>query len=106
MMVQMDSSNTLLQVLVDDDKRGRIMAFYAMAFMGMAPFGSLLAGGLAGLIGAPHTLFIGGILCIVGAFSFSKNIVSAKNILPPPEKEITPDVATGIESSEEVTESL
>jgi MFS family permease len=106
MMVQMASSNTLLQVLVDDDKRGRIMAFYAMAFMGMAPFGSLLAGGLAGLIGAPHTLFIGGILCIVGAFSFSKNIVSAKNILRPPEKEITPALATGIESSEEVTESL
>ena len=106
MMVQMASSNTLLQVLVDDDKRGRIMAFYAMAFMGMAPFGSLLAGSLAGLIGAPHTLFIGGILCIFGAFFFSKNIMSAKNILRLPEKEISPEVATGIESSEEVTESL
>ena len=45
MMVQMASSNTLLQVLVDDDKRGRIMAFLSMAFMGMVLFGSLLAGG-------------------------------------------------------------
>jgi MFS family permease len=58
MMVQMASSNTLLQVLVEDDKRGRIMAFYAMAFMGMVPFGSLLAGSLAGLIGAPNTFWL------------------------------------------------
>ena len=71
MMVQMASSNTMLQVLVDDDKRGRVMAFYVMAFMGMAPFGSLLAGMLAGLIGAPHTLLIGGVLCVAGAAAFS-----------------------------------
>ena len=106
MMVQMASSNTMLQVLVDDDKRGRIMAFYAMAFMGMAPFGSLMAGGLAGLIGAPHTLLLGGILCIFGACLFSKHIVAAKYMLRPLEREITPEIATGIESSEEISESL
>lgn len=106
MMVQMASSNTLLQILVDDDKRGRVMAFYAMAFMGMAPFGSLLAGSLAGLIGAPYTLMAGGALCIFGAFLFSKNILSAKDIMKPVEKQITPEIENGIESSEEVTESM
>ncbi|MGB7568597.1 MAG: hypothetical protein WBM07_12110, partial [Chitinivibrionales bacterium] len=82
------------------------MALYAMAFMGMAPFGSLLAGGLAGLIGAPHTLLVGGILCILGAFSFSKNILSAQDKMRSPEKELSPEIETGIESSEEVTESV
>ncbi|MGB7568438.1 MAG: MFS transporter [Chitinivibrionales bacterium] len=106
MMVQMASSNTSLQVLVDDDKRGRVMALYAMAFMGMAPFGSLLAGGLAGLIGAPHTLLVGGVLCIFGAFLFSKNILSAQDKMRSPEKELSPEIETGIESSEEVTESV
>ena len=47
MMVQMASSNTILQTIVDEDKRGRVMSFYTMAFLGMAPLGSLLAGGLA-----------------------------------------------------------
>jgi MFS family permease len=106
MMVQMTASNTLLQVLVDDDKRGRIMAFYTMAFMGMAPFGSLIAGGLAGSVGAPRTLLIGGILCIGGAFLLSRDILSAKDMMRMPEEEITPEIARGIESSEEVTESL
>jgi len=71
MMVQMASSNTLIQTVVDDDKRGRVMSFYTMAFMGMAPFGSLLAGGLASKIGAPNTLLIGGIATILGAIVFA-----------------------------------
>ena len=66
-MVQMAASNTILQTLVDDDKRGRVMSFYTMAFLGTAPFGSLLAGGLADRIGAPHTLLVGGAGCILGA---------------------------------------
>jgi MFS family permease len=106
MMVQMASSNTSLQVLVDDDKRGRVMSFYAMAFMGMAPFGSLIAGGLAGWIGAPKTLLISGISCILGALIFSKDILKAKDHLKPPEKEITEEMEKGIEASEEITESL
>ncbi len=72
-IVQMASSNTILQSIVDDDKRGRVMSFYAMAFAGVAPFGSLLGGGLASRIGAPNTLLIGGICCIAAAiFSFIK----------------------------------
>jgi MFS family permease len=106
MMVQMAASNTLIQVLVDDDKRGRVMALYAMAFMGMAPFGSLLAGSLAGLIGTPHALMAGGIMCVLGALYFSKDILSAKNLMKRPEKEITLEAEKGIESSEEVAESM
>ncbi len=73
MIVQMASSNTILQTVVDDDKRGRVMSFYAMAFVGIAPFGSLLGGALASRIGAPTTLLYGGIVCIIAAiFSFAK----------------------------------
>ena len=71
MMVQMASSNTILQTVVDDDKRGRVMSFYTMAFMGTMPFGSLFAGTLATKIGAPATLLIGGVCCVIGALLFS-----------------------------------
>src|SRR5713101_2612297 len=62
LMVQMASSNTILQTISEDNKRGRVMSFYAMAFMGMAPFGSLLAGSLASKIGVPATLSVNGAL--------------------------------------------
>jgi MFS family permease len=74
MMVQMASSNTLLQSIVDDDKRGRVMSLYAMSFMGVAPFGSLLGGAVARKIGAPHTLLGGGILCMIGALLFARQL--------------------------------
>jgi MFS family permease len=70
MMQQMAASNTILQTIVDDDKRGRVMSFYSMAFLGMTPFGSLLEGTLASRIGAPRTLMIGGSICIAGAAWF------------------------------------
>ncbi len=70
-MVQMAASNTLLQTLVEDDKRGRVMSFYTMAIMGVTPFGSLLAGALAHRLGAPHTLLFGGIGCIAAALWFA-----------------------------------
>jgi MFS family permease len=78
LMVQMALSNTSLQTTVDDDKRGRVMSFYTMAFMGMAPFGSLLAGVLAHRIGAPNTLLLGGIACIAGAVLCARNIPAFK----------------------------
>jgi MFS family permease len=80
MMVQMISSNTLLQTVADDDKRGRVMSFYAMSFMGMAPIGSLLGGWAAKLIGAPNTLLIGGITCIIGALFFIYKLKLSKAI--------------------------
>jgi MFS family permease len=70
MMVQMASSNTLIQSMVPDRLRGRVMAVYSMMFVGMAPFGALLAGVLANLLGAPMTVAIGGIACIAGAIVF------------------------------------
>jgi MFS family permease len=70
MMIQIASSNTWLQTNVDDDKRGRMVSFYAVSFLGMAPFGSLLAGSMAGRLGVSLTLFIGGICCILGALFF------------------------------------
>ena len=74
MIAQMASSNTLLQSLADDDKRGRVMSFYTVAFMGMVPFGSLLAGAMADKIGAPLALSISGAICIIGAVAFSGKI--------------------------------
>ncbi len=64
MMVTMASSNTMLQTIADDDKRGRVMSLYTMAFMGMMPFGNLLCGALASKIGAPGTVVLCGSVCI------------------------------------------
>ncbi len=82
-MVQMASSNMVLQNIVEDGKRGRVMSFFAMAFMGTAPFGSLLAGGLAGRIGAPATLFVCGLCCVLGSLAFSSRLPSLKEELEP-----------------------
>jgi MFS family permease len=70
MIVTMAASNTVIQTLVDEDKRGRVMSFYAMAFFGTAPLGSLLAGKIAGRIGAPDTLMAGGIAVVLGGIAF------------------------------------
>ena len=64
-------SNTIVQSLVTEDKRARVMSYYTMAFFGAAPFGSLLAGGLANRIGAPHTVMFTGACCIAGALWFT-----------------------------------
>ena len=66
-MVQMAASNTLIQTMVPDRLRGRIIAVYSMMFMGMAPFGSLSAGSVAHRLGAPWTVALGGIACVGGA---------------------------------------
>lgn len=71
MMTQMSSSNTLIQAMVPDHLRGRVMSVYSMMFMGLAPLGALSAGSLAGIIGAPETVALGGAVCIIGALVFS-----------------------------------
>ena len=81
MMLQMASSNTILQTIVDDDKRGRVMSFYTMAFMGTAPFGSLLAGSLAKIIGVSITILTGGIFCILGAVVFAYKLPGLSKIV-------------------------
>jgi MFS family permease len=70
MMVQMASSNTLVQSVVQDRLRGRVMSVYSMMFMGMAPFGALSAGTVAHHLGAPWTVALGGVACMVGAVLF------------------------------------
>ena len=74
MMMEMASSNTLIQSMVPDRLRGRVMAVYSMMFMGMAPLGALMAGALAEPLGAPLTVAIGGIICIVGGAIFAANL--------------------------------
>ena len=66
------SANTILQTIVDEDKRGRVMSLYTMAFLGISPIGALTAGSLATHIGAPHTLLVGGILCVLGSLLFMR----------------------------------
>jgi MFS family permease len=73
-MLQMSSSNTLIQAMVPDELRGRAMSVYTMMFMGMAPMGSLFAGALADRIGAPWTVAIGGLAAVVGASLFLKRL--------------------------------
>ena len=70
MMLQMSSSNTLIQAMVPDRLRGRVMAVYSMMFMGMAPFGALLGGALADRLGAPLTVGIGAVAALGGAIWF------------------------------------
>ena len=74
MMMETAATNTILQTIVDEDKRGRVMSFYAVAFVGMAPIGSLLAGSLASQIGAVHTVQIAGVMCLLGAVFFVRQL--------------------------------
>jgi MFS family permease len=70
LILQVASSNTILQTIVEEDKRGRVMSFYSMSFTGTITFGNLAAGAAASRIGAPATLIIGGVACILGAMWF------------------------------------
>ncbi len=83
MMQQMAASNTILQTIVDDTKRGRVMAFYAMAFQGMAPFGSLLAGFVASRIGAPWTVAWSGACCVVVSIWFASRLPRMRAAIRP-----------------------
>jgi MFS family permease len=100
MMVQMAASNTVLQTLVDDDKRGRIMSIYSMAFIGITPLGSLFAGALASRFGAPLTIAIGGAACIAGAAAFATRLPHLRAQVRPIYERlgIIPEVATGIQA--------
>jgi len=100
-MVNMAACNTILQTVVDEDKRGRVMSFYTMAFMGTMPFGSLLAGILAAKMGAPYTLWIGGAACVGVAFIFISKLPMIREKIRPvyAKKGIIPEVAEGLQSA-------
>ena len=104
-MIQMAASNTVLQTIVDEDKRGRVMSFYTMAFMGTAPFGSLLAGSIAERIGVPQTLFFGGLGCVLGALWFAKSLPALRRDVRPIYVKIgiLPEMAEGIQHTSELS---
>jgi MFS family permease len=83
MMVNLASCNTILQTMVEDDKRGRVMSIFAMAFMGMVSFGSLIAGALAHRIGAGRTLLIGGLFCIAAGVAFAFKLPAMRKMIRP-----------------------
>ena len=108
MMAQMASSNTVLQTLVDDDKRGRVMSFYTMAFTGTAPVGSLLLGSLASRFGAPAAIATGGAVCIAAGLLFARRLPALRQIVRPiyARMGILPEVARGIQAATHQTTPL
>lgn len=105
LMVQIAASNTLLQTIVDEDKRGRVMSYYAMALIGTAPFGSLLAGGAAELIGTPGTLVAGGFCLTCGAAAFARRLPAIREQVHPiyVRLGILPEIATGLQAAANAT---
>ena len=83
MMQGLTASNTILQTLVEERMRGRVMSYYTMAFVGMAPFGSLLAGALAHAIGAPRTVIFSGVACIAGSLCFTTQLRKIRTHMRP-----------------------
>lgn len=83
MMQGLTSSNTVIQTLVPESMRGRVMSYYTMAFVGMAPFGSLLAGGLAHWFGAAHTVMITGTCCLLGCAWFTWELPKIRKVMRP-----------------------
>lgn len=107
-MIHLAASNTLIQTLVREHMRGRIMALYTMAIMGMATFGSLLAGAVAGLIGADWTLVAGGAVCLAGAAAFAYRLPSLRSEVRPVyvEKGILPRVAATLRDATALEEEV
>jgi MFS family permease len=97
MMQQMAASNTILQTIAADDKRGRVMSFYTLAILGMNPIGSLLAGAVAARIGVPATMIGAGLICLAGAAWFYWKLPEIRAVIRPIYKElgILPEVAEG-----------
>jgi len=100
-MVQMASINTILQTIVDDDKRGRVMSLHVTAFIGIAPLGSLLAGITAEHLGAPHTLLLSGLLSIAVIAFFARKLPHIRRLIHPiyVRKGIIPEVAAGLQTA-------
>jgi MFS family permease len=101
MIVTMASCNTLLQTIVEDDKRGRVMSLYSMAFMGMAPFGSMLAGGVAEYLGVRITLAACGLLCALSIIPFALNLNKLRQLVIPIYRRlgILPEIAQGLQTA-------
>jgi MFS family permease len=83
LILQSTSSNTILQTIVEEDKRGRVMSLYSIAFISLVTFGNLFAGSLASRIGAPNTLVVGGSICIVGSIFFRRQLPALRELIRP-----------------------
>jgi MFS family permease len=105
MMVEMASGNTILQTIVEEDKRGRVMSLYTAAFMGLAPAGSILAGVLASAMGTPKTLAAAGLVCLLGAAVFAAKLPGLRRSIRPIyiQAGILPEISSAIESAVELT---
>jgi MFS family permease len=105
MIVTMASCNTLLQTIVDDDKRGRVMSLYATAFMGMAPIGSMLSGSLAEVIGVSYTLAGCGLLCALSVIPFALDRPRLRRMVQPIYERlgIVPEIAKGLQAASNLT---
>jgi MFS family permease len=105
LMVQSASTNIILQTITDDDKRGRVMSFHVMAFVGTAPFGNLLGGFVAEKIGAPHTLLLCGICSILVMTYFIFQIPRIRQLVHPIyiRKGIIPEVAQGLNAATQIS---
>lgn len=104
MMTQLASSNTILQTIIPDERRGRVMSYYTMAFVGMAPFGSLFAGSVASRIGAPNTVLISGVCCIAAALWFASRLGHMRMLVRPiyVELGIVTEVARGMQAASQL----
>jgi MFS family permease len=100
-IVQLAASNTILQTIVQEQKRGRVMSLYTVAFLGMAPLGSLVAGNLASRIGTENTVRLGGGVCLVGAALFARQLPKIRQIVRPiyTQMGILPAAAAGIQAA-------
>jgi MFS family permease len=101
MMQGMAASNTVIQTIVTDDKRGRVMSYYTMAFMGMAPFGSLLAGAMAQNFSAPWTVIMNGTVVLLGAAWFTTRLPLLRNQIRPIYREMGIIPEDGLQLAEE-----
>jgi MFS family permease len=105
MMLQTASTNTVLQTILEERMRGRVMAFYTMAVMGTAPFGSLIAGALADRVGAPLTIAGGGLVCASAAGYFAIQLPRLREQVRPIYQRlgILPEVAEGLRAAQDVS---
>ncbi|MCC9629345.1 MFS transporter [Blastopirellula sp. JC732] len=104
MMMQMAGGNTLLQTIVDEDKRGRVMSLYTMAIMGTAPIGSLVAGAVAHRFGTTFAISFSGAACLVGIAAFAWMLPRLREHVTPiyRRKGVLPEIAEGLEASAEI----
>ncbi|MFO7978381.1 MAG: MFS transporter, partial [Bacteroidales bacterium] len=94
MIVHFNSTNTILQIISHDDKRGRVVSLYSLTFMGITPLGSLLAGGVSEAIGVPYTVFLFSLVCIGSSLLFGKRLrVVFVQTVRSIRRRLTPEVA-------------